>query len=145
MNDDEIGDEYGDEEAPEEEVKGVEGECDLPNLTQLCSDNMSVQFCTQDLEWSECESSDVEDKWSGIFGAETSNATPAGNLLTDVAFEWPENSATFSCTPGTYSGKWSCKMSGISFTGPVKMTLTETDNGEFLKITDGELNGKAKG
>lgn len=57
-----------------------------------------------------------------------------------------------NCKPGTYSGTFTCQAvldpsdpsSAIEVSGPVAFTLTKSQNGEFLEISNGRLDGFAQ-
>jgi hypothetical protein len=70
----------------------------------------------------------------------------------NVHFTWPEATLDGPCLAGTYEGTFSCALGPGLFglppftvSGPVSFTLAESENGEFLEITDGALNGEAMG
>jgi hypothetical protein len=95
---------------------------------------------------------------SGVGGTEppaqggdfTSGLTPPDP---NVTFEW---TATLpgegDCLPGRYMGTFSCEYYFMAtdpaplavVTGPVAITLEESQDGEFLEITDGKLEGVAQ-
>ena len=70
----------------------------------------------------------------------------------NVIFEWPETdpAARGACEPGLYIGQFSCAwrdpqnpLSNVEVLGPVSFTLRESQNGEFLEIADGRIDGTA--
>jgi hypothetical protein len=70
----------------------------------------------------------------------------------NLSFDWQQTSpGRGQCQPGTYTGTFTCTYvaagtdaaTGIEITGPVVITLTQSADGEFLEISNGELNGVA--
>lgn len=88
-------------------------------------------------------------------GAPSAGGTGAGGREgnippEDVHFEWTETQPTEGlCLPGVYSGVFQCQLSfnnlfpSSTVSGPVNFTLRESQNGEFLEVTDGEMAGLA--
>jgi hypothetical protein len=69
-----------------------------------------------------------------------------------ITFDWQETTpGQNACQPGTYSGTFTCDYTGPGIdpanpfvaTGPVVFTLQKSQNGEFLEITDGHIQGLA--
>jgi hypothetical protein len=71
-----------------------------------------------------------------------------------VKFEWEETTPGSDCKPGRYVGTFSCTYSTpddgsgtppfmVDVSGPVLFTLSKSQNGEFLEISDGSLEGFA--
>jgi hypothetical protein len=69
-----------------------------------------------------------------------------------VTFDWQETRpGQGNCQPGMYSGTFTCQyvMAGadpstaIEITGPIAITLTKSQSGEFLDISSGQLDGVA--
>lgn len=69
-----------------------------------------------------------------------------------IAFDWQETTpGKNECQPGTYSGTFTCNYTGPGIdpsapfvaTGPVVFTLMKSQNGEFLEISDGHIQGLA--
>ncbi len=82
----------------------------------------------------------------GMLQAEPTPADPS------IMFEWAETQPGMgSCQPGTYSGTFTCDYVGPGIdpsapfvaTGPVVFTLQPSQNGEFLEIVDGHIDGDA--
>jgi hypothetical protein len=80
----------------------------------------------------------------------TSGLTPPDP---NVTFDWAASlPVTGDCLPGRYTGTFTCEyffMAGdpaplAVVTGPVAITLEESQDGEFLEITDGKLEGIAQ-
>jgi len=68
----------------------------------------------------------------------------------DVTFDWPESvPGRGECKPGTYQGTFQCTytdpMGGnpIPANGPITLKLVQSQNGEFLEVQDGLLDGTA--
>ena len=68
----------------------------------------------------------------------------------DVGFDWPESvPGRGECKPGTYQGTFQCTytdpMGGNPFpsSGPITLKLVQSQNGEFLEVRDGLLDGTA--
>lgn len=70
-----------------------------------------------------------------------------------ITFDWQDTQpGQGKCQPGTYSGTFTCYYltmgdtdpnDAIEITGPVVFTLTQSQNGEFLEVSDGHLDGLA--
>jgi hypothetical protein len=67
----------------------------------------------------------------------------------NVRFVWDETPVPEGpCLPGTYEGTFTCALEfipgleGFPLTGPVRFTLEQSENGEFLEVTDGLLEGE---
>jgi hypothetical protein len=96
-------------------------------------------------------------------GAAKASSMPAANgdyqsMLTPpdpkIMFDWQETTPGMNdCQPGTYTGTFTCNYTGPGIddsnpfvaTGPVVFTLTKSQNGEFLEISDGHIQGLADG
>jgi hypothetical protein len=81
----------------------------------------------------------------GRFGAQMPPPDP------NLTFEWEQTRpGAGECQPGRYSGTFSCLYMAapgfdpIEVTGPVDLVLERSQNGEFLEITDGRLEGLAQ-
>jgi hypothetical protein len=76
----------------------------------------------------------------------------------NVTFDWPEGSPDGGilkqCRAGKYKGTFTCQLSAstafqpdgglqLSITGPVELTLRQSQNGEFLDVSGGSLVGNA--
>ncbi len=125
----------------------------VANETKSCTcvDGMPGRsVCSTAAIWSLCDC-------AGSAGAGGStpfdpSLNPPGNSRSDIMFEW-EETTTDNCLPGRYEGMFMCEYvqmgampgMGILVTGPIVMTLTESENGEFLEITDGRLDGNTFG
>jgi hypothetical protein len=80
----------------------------------------------------------------------TSGLTPPDP---NVTFEWTASlPGSGDCRPGRYTGTFSCEYFFAAtdpaplaiVTGPVAITLEESQDGEFLEISDGKLEGVAQ-
>ncbi len=66
-----------------------------------------------------------------------------------VSFEWPETPPGSGCKPGRYAGTFACTykdpqgLSQMPVTGPITLTLADSQQGEFLEVRDGVLDGTA--
>lgn len=70
-----------------------------------------------------------------------------------ITFDWMETQpgGGGDCKPGTYSGTFSCDYlldpndptTAMQVSGPVVFTLMKSQNGEFLEISNGRLDGFA--
>jgi hypothetical protein len=90
----------------------------------------------------------------GSGGASGKGGTAIRDAASDVSFDWPEGPRG-QCKPGTYEGRFDCLFSAIAdagidgglFTmpvsGPITLHLTQSQNGEFLEVKDGVLDGTA--
>jgi len=122
---------------------------DAPCLTYdtracTCVDGRSGRsLCSSAAIWSLCDC-------GGGAGGEVYDPSlnPPGNSRSDIMFDW-EDTMPAKCEAGRYEGTFSCNYvamggdptMGILVTGPIVMTLTESENGEFLEITNGKLDG----
>ena len=106
----------------------------------------------------------------GIGGAQSGNggATDAGSSTvnggasstgtggdTSVVFDWPETipGQAKPCKAGHYTGTFACNYQpagtpdgsagGLPITGPIDFTLQQSQNGEFLEVSGGTLDGLA--
>jgi hypothetical protein len=76
---------------------------------------------------------------------------PVRDASSDITFDWPEGDASRrSCKPGVYQGNFSCTGSlgdsGIpayQATGPISLKLVQSQQGEFLEVREGVLDGTA--
>jgi hypothetical protein len=90
----------------------------------------------------------------GSGGASGAGGTTVRDASSDVSFDWPEGPRG-QCKPGTYEGQFNCLFSqfadsgvdGGLFTlpvsGPITLHLSQSQNGEFLEVKDGVLDGTA--
>lgn len=90
-------------------------------------------------------------------GAAGGGAAPSGmgGIGADVTFDWPETipGQAKPCQAGHYVGTFECtyqpagtpdgSAGGLPITGPIDFTLTQTQNGEFLEVSGGTLDGLA--
>lgn len=146
---------------------GAGGECDVRNETKLCScsDLKGSQVCKA-TGWSECTCQTPEGGTvtgnSGKPSTDDGTGTPAGNLRSDITFDWERTPATEgSCEPGYYEGTFEgLYASQITFVGapiPVfslgtpghpglSFTLSKkAGGGEELVIENGKMDGTANG
>lgn len=100
----------------------------------------------------------------GDAGSSAPPTPPAGGFAAKqtppdpkITFDWTETQPaqggqdTSGCQPGTYTGTFTCEYfldpsdpsSGMEISGPVAFTLTKSQNGEFLEISNGHLDGFA--
>jgi hypothetical protein len=87
-------------------------------------------------------------------GGFAANQTPADPTIT---FDWmetrPGGQSDSDCKPGTYAGSFTCEYlldasdpsTAMEISGPVAFTLMKSQNGEFLEISNGHLDGFAGG
>jgi hypothetical protein len=75
-----------------------------------------------------------------------------GGASSGVSFDWPESDGgkAQNCKAGHYVGTFSCTYQfamtdggGIPITGPVELTLSQSQDGEFLEVSGGTLDGHA--
>lgn len=108
--------------------------------------------CSSAGVWSLCE---CAQSMAGAGGTVSHDPAldPEGNRRDDIMFEWQQTTLD-DCEAGRYEGTFTCTyvgmgqdpaMGGVLVTGPIVMTLTESENGEFLEITDGRLDGNTAG
>lgn len=141
------------------------GACQV-NVTKSCSCNDDLkgrQVCRQDgWEVCMCQTEDGEvvvgPPGSGLLPG---GSVPAGNLRSDIEFEWERTAAQAgSCEPGRYTGDfmglYSSQLTFINFPIPVfalgqpgrpglAFTLEKKGSGEQLEIRDGVMEGTADG
>lgn len=126
----------------------------VANETQACtcvSGMPGRSLCSSAAVWSLC---DCGEGTAGSGGGPNNDPSlnPPGNSRTDLMWTWQETVAD-NCEPGRYEGTFMCTYvgmgqdpsMGILVTGPIVMTLAESENGEFLEITDGRLDGNTYG
>lgn len=140
--------------------------CGVRYETQLCKcDDLSgSQYCTSDGKWSDCECQ--LPAGGTVKGspktADPSSATPAGNLRTDITFDWQRTDPVQgSCEPGYYEGTFSglyasqvtfvnapIPVAAVSIPGKPGLSFTLSKapgSGEQLVIQDGVMDGLADG
>jgi hypothetical protein len=95
---------------------------------------------------------------SGAAGSTGSNGTTSGGSLPppdpSVSFDWPASlpGGEDDCRPGHYDGTFSCEYRMLPtdvdplviVEGPISLTLERSQDGEFLEISDGQLEGIAQ-
>jgi len=142
------------------------GKCGVRYETKACTCDAlkGAQFCTA-TGWSECECQRPEGgtvRGNSSAPAQEGNSTPAGNLRSDIHFEWERTPATEgSCEPGYYEGTfWGYFASSITVVGaPIPVFALGTPGhpglaftlakkaggGEELVIENGIMDGVADG
>lgn len=87
-------------------------------------------------------------------------SVPTAEYDARVGFDWPESidDGGVACRAGRYAGTFQCNFvpsladggtppgtpaTPFPVTGPVEIILTESQNGEFLEVSGGTLNGSA--
>jgi hypothetical protein len=95
------------------------------------------------------------DATAGLGGLGTQPGTfePNDDLDPSVTFEWKESlPGQGTCKPGKYTGMFTCDyiqmgqtMPLVVVSGPITITLTKSMSGEFLEVSDGQLDGIAQG
>jgi hypothetical protein len=142
--------------------------CGSVNETRRCtceSGAKGAQSCADD-GWTECVCDEQAKPGGGGPGSAkpgaSSAGTPAGNLRSDIEFEWERTQKTSgSCEPGYYEGDFEgLYASGLTVVGapipvfalgtPGKPGLSFTlerksGGGEKLEITNGKMDGVADG
>jgi hypothetical protein len=76
---------------------------------------------------------------------------PVRDASPDVKFDWPEGDGGKNpCKPGMYQGSFACQYSpgdaGVGLfpvTGPISMKMVQSQQGEFLEVREGLLDGTA--
>src|SRR5688572_27062607 len=81
---------------------------------------------------------------TGTGGAIGADAGP------DARFDWPDTPpGAGECKAGRYVGTFECTYKDpagtymMPVTGPMSMTLTKSEQGEFLEVSDGVIDGSA--
>jgi hypothetical protein len=98
----------------------------------------------------------AEEPLTPVFPAGDDSAPIAGVKKTppdpSIMFAWEETApGATNCQAGHFVGTFMCDLTpeggtaedSFSITGPVELTLTKSQNGEFLEISDGHINGFA--
>jgi hypothetical protein len=88
---------------------------------------------------------------TGSGGSAGTIAPPVRDASPDVGFDWPEGDASKNpCKPGVYQGNFACTYSpgdaGMGLfpvSGPISLKLVQSQQGEFLEVREGLLDGTA--
>jgi hypothetical protein len=99
---------------------------------------------------------------AGAAGSSAQSPQSSGGLVAKqappdpkITFDWmetpPGGQGTDDCKAGTYTGSFTCTYqldpndpsTAMDISGPVVFTLTKSQNGEFLEISNGTLHGLA--
>jgi hypothetical protein len=84
-------------------------------------------------------------------GSGGTSTPPVRDASPDVGFDWPEGDASKNpCKPGVYQGNFACTYSpgdaGMGLfpvAGPISLKLVQSQQGEFLEVREGLLDGTA--
>ncbi|HMI86017.1 MAG TPA: hypothetical protein VK550_18100 [Polyangiaceae bacterium] len=76
---------------------------------------------------------------------------PVRDATPDIGFDWPEGTTGKNpCKPGVYQGNFACSYSpgdaGVGLfpvAGPISLKMVQSQNGEFLEVREGLLDGTA--
>jgi hypothetical protein len=139
--------------------------CEVRNETRACTcDDLKGSQACQAGGWSECECQLAEG--GTVKGStkkpEDGSSIPAGNLRTDIKFDWQRTDAVEgSCEPGYYEGTFSglynsqitvvgvpIPVTAVSLPGKPGLSFTLTKkagSGEELVIENGVMDGLADG
>jgi hypothetical protein len=83
-------------------------------------------------------------------GGRGGTSPPPRDASLDIGFDWPEGTSKNPCKAGFYQGTFACTYSpgdaGIGLfpvSGPISMKMVQSQNGEFLEVREGLLDGTA--
>jgi hypothetical protein len=87
---------------------------------------------------------------SATGGAGGSGGSPR-DARSDISFDWPEGPTKNPCKPGVYQGSFSCTymppgdsgIGGFPVSGPITLKMVPSQQGEFLEVREGLLDGTA--
>ena len=75
---------------------------------------------------------------------------PPRDASSDISFDWPEGPVKNPCKAGVYQGTFACTYSpgdaGVGLfpvSGPISLKMVQSQNGEFLEVREGLLDGTA--
>lgn len=75
---------------------------------------------------------------------------PVRDASPDITFDWPEDAGKNSCKAGVYQGSFQCTymMGDAGFgsfpvSGPISLKMVQSQQGEFLEVHEGLLDGTA--
>ena len=87
---------------------------------------------------------------SNAKGGAAGASDPSRDGGSDVSFDWPEGPVKNPCKAGVYQGNFSCTYmpgdaGGGTFpvTGPITLKMVPSQQGEFLEVREGLLDGTA--
>jgi hypothetical protein len=156
----------GGEPPVDEELDEADDEASVActfNETQACEcDELPGRQVCNSAGWGDCEClSDDGIVTQPVPGTVSSGSVPAGNLRSDIEFEYERTKAQAgSCEPGDYTGDfmglYASQLTFINFPIPVfalgqldrpglAFTLEKKGNGELLEIANGKMEGTADG
>jgi hypothetical protein len=84
-------------------------------------------------------------------GGRGGTSPPLRDASADITFDWPEGTTGKNpCKAGVYQGNFSCTYSpgdaGVGLfpvSGPISLKMVQSQNGEFLEVREGLLDGTA--
>lgn len=92
----------------------------------------------------------------GVAGANSGGSggtamPPPRDASSDISFDWPEGTTGKNpCKAGVYQGNFACSYSpgdaGVGLfpvSGPISLKMVQSQNGEFLEVREGLLDGTA--
>jgi hypothetical protein len=78
------------------------------------------------------------------------SSPPIRDASLDITFDWPEDAGKNPCKAGVYQGSFQCVyMAGdagfgsFPVSGPISLKLVQSQQGEFLEVREGLLDGTA--
>ena len=83
---------------------------------------------------------------SGSGGA----SPPVRDASLDITFDWPEDAGRNPCKAGVYQGSFECTyqmgdsgLGSFPVSGPISLKMVQSQQGEFLEVREGLLDGTA--
>jgi len=78
------------------------------------------------------------------------SSPPIRDASSDITFDWPEDAGKNPCKAGVYQGSFQCTyMTGdagfgsFPVSGPISLKMVQSQQGEFLEVREGLLDGTA--
>jgi hypothetical protein len=86
----------------------------------------------------------------GGAGTGSGGSSPIRDASPDITFDWPEDAGKNPCKAGVYQGSFQCTyMTGdagfgsFPVSGPISLKMVQSQQGEFLEVREGLLDGTA--
>jgi hypothetical protein len=83
-------------------------------------------------------------------GSGGTTSPPLRDASSDITFDWPEDAGKNPCKAGVYQGSFQCTyqtgdagFGSFPVSGPISMKMVQSQQGEFLEVREGLLDGTA--